>query len=863
MLVPVLEGFELFPREALDGSIPERFARMVEAAPNRLAILAPDRNLTYAELDAASDAVAAVLIERGGACSDPVVVLAEQSASLAIAIMGTLKAGRCYLPLDPVFPKRRLARTIERSGASIILSMSRTRELATRLAETAGLLVVEVDALGATAGGLCKRPKPDDLAYIYYTSGSTGEPKGVYDTHRNVLHNVLRYTNTLGFGPADRLTLLQRPAFSGAVSNLFGAILNGATACIFDLLQEGPEGLRRWLAAERITVYHSVPSIFRQVAADGASYEAMRVVRLEGDRASRADLELFDRYFPRHTRLVNGLGATECGLVRQFVFRPGDPIPSSVPIGDPVEDMEIVVVGPDGRTLSVDQVGEIVVRSRFLAQGYWRNPELTDQRFVYGADGVRSYRTGDQGSLDARGCLHHLGRVDFQPRFRGQLVEVEAIERALVGSTLARHVVVRVCLRPDGTERLVAYVVSSEGTRPTLTQLRTAVELNVPSASVPTDFFLLDELPTGENGKVDHSALPIPGGKRSEFGLVFPTPPRSPLESVLASIWARVLRIDRVGVFDKFRDLGGDSLMAVEMLCDVDNQLGVALPPSVLLQVSTIEELAMAIERAAFGDAPPVVLQLQGGTATPIVFATGDILGAGLFCKKLMSRLGTVRPFYAISPYYPDREPTPATIELMARERLRALRHQLPAGPCIVAGFCGPGGTLAYEMARQIEREGSRVLAVFLIDTFPILPKLRGEKRSMPVRVAIRAADKVLRAVPAFRRQVILSIGKYLTSTGQNRSWPHPDAFEAYHTAANAYEPEPIEAPLHILWPIDEPAHPSIEAFRSGWGTVAPSVKVTPVPGDHLAAVTLEVDSLAAAILEVIASVEDLPLDLN
>jgi len=186
MLVPVLEGFEPFPREALDGSIPERFARMVEAAPKRLAILAPDRNLTYAELDAASDAVAAVLIERGGACSDPVVVLAEQSASLAIAIMGTLKAGRCYLPLDPVFPKRRLARTIERSGAGVILSISRTRELAARLAETAGLLVVEVDALGATAGGFCKRPKPDDLAYIYYTSGSTGEPKGVYDTHRNV-----------------------------------------------------------------------------------------------------------------------------------------------------------------------------------------------------------------------------------------------------------------------------------------------------------------------------------------------------------------------------------------------------------------------------------------------------------------------------------------------------------------------------------------------------------------------------------------------------------------------------------------------------------------------------------------------------
>jgi Thioesterase domain len=222
--------------------------------------------------------------------------------------------------------------------------------------------------------------------------------------------------------------------------------------------------------------------------------------------------------------------------------------------------------------------------------------------------------------------------------------------------------------------------------------------------------------------------------------------------------------------------------------------------------------------------------------------------------------LGTDRPFYAISPYYPHREPTPVTIEQMARERLLALRHHLPAGPCIVAGFCGPGGTLAYEMARQIECEGSRVLALFLIDTFPIFPKLRGEQRSMPVRVAIRAVDKVLRAAPSFRRQVILSISKYRRRTSTEnffRSWPHPDAFEAYLTAAGAYEPEPIEAPLHILWPIDEPAHPSIEEFRSGWGIVAPQVKVTPVPGDTLGAVTLQVDNLAAAMLEAIASVED------
>lgn len=847
--IPLPDGFERFPREALEQSIPERFARVAARAPDRLAVVAPDRRLTYAELDGASDRVAAAIVGRAGDDNEPVVVLAGQSASLVAGIMGALKARRCYVPLDAAFPEPRLRRTVERSGADVVLATAATRGLAQRLSGR-DTQIVDIDDPGAIAGRRWRRPGPDDLAYVYYTSGSTGEPKGVCDTHRNVLHNVMRYTNTLGFTPADRLTLLQRPAFSGAVSSLFGAILNGATSCIFDLAAEGPAALRRWLAAERITVYHSVPSIFRAIAHDGAAYEQLRIVRLEGDRAARVDLELFDRHFRGDTVLVNGLGATECGLVRQFVFRPGDPLPDTVPVGYPVEDMEVTVAGTDHGALPVGEAGEIVVTSRYLAQGYWHDRESTDLRFVSEPGRGRSYRTGDRGRLDADGCLHLLGRTDLRQRFRGQDVEAEAIERALVAAALAREVAVRAHVAPDGNERLVAYVVPPDGTAPGGRQLREALAGHLPAASLPTDFVLLDALPVGESGKVDVDALALPSRSRTGLGVPY-VGPRNVTEAALASIWARVLGVDRVGVLDGFRDLGGDSLSAAEVLAEAATRLDVDLPQSVLIHASTIDELARAIERAVQGAAPPAVQRLQGGTATPIVFATGDLVGGGLYCRRLAPQLGPERPFYAVSPYDPRVEPVPGTIEEMARGRLGELRELLPAGECVVAGFCGPGGVLAYELAAQLEREGSSVSALILIDTFPIAPRLPGEMRRPPLGTVIRGVSRMLRAVPALRRRVLPVLGRW-----RRRPLHAPDMLTSHERAAALYDPGPIDAPIRILWPADEPRHPSLARFRKGWSAVSPRTAVTPIPGDHLAAVTVESEGLAAAMLEAIAAVE-------
>lgn len=845
-VVPLPAAFEAFPRDALAGSIPARFAEMVRRYSAHVAVRSAQGSLTYAELAAAADRVADAVHACARAPSRTVVVLCEQQPMLVVAILGVLSAARAYVPLDPTFPERRLARTIERSGADVIVADRATMALALRLAGPLRQVIDASDPPPASAASEMTCPGPGDLAYIYFTSGSTGEPKGVFDNHRNVLHNVMRYTNTLGLHAGDRMTLLQRPAFSGAVSSLFGALLNGGTSCLFDLNAEGPARLRGWLAEAGVTVYHSVPSIFRAIAAQAAEYRAMRVVRLEGDRVSRLDLELFARHFDERCVLVNGLGATECGLVRQFPFRRGDPVPDVVPIGYPVADMQVFVADEHGREVPAGTAGEIVVRSAYLALGYWDDPSTTATRFLPAPGPLCDHRTGDRGRLRADGCLEHLGRVDLHPRFRGAVVEVEAIERALLASVGVAQAAVAVQAPPGGPERLIACVVPVAGANASPGALRAAVAAEVPSASVPDEVIVLDALPIGENGKVDLRRLLEARESRPSDGWA---EPRTPVEIEIAEIWAEVLGCAPVARDQDFRVLGGDSLAAAEVLAELRTRLGLDLPDSVLADAPTVAALAEAITRAA-GHAvrPPVEWVQEGGTAPPLLFATGDILGTCRLAHRLARSLTGARRVVAISPFDPQREATPTTVEAMAALRLRQLWPSLPDRACHVAGYCSAGGLLAYEIARQIEALGRTVLAIVLIDTFPLLPPGTG---AGPAAAARRFADRALRLIPPLRRQILRA--RRLPWVEANelvpfRTSPRSASYAAFFRARAVYEPGPVRAPVHVLWPVDERYHPPREAFVTGWRRVSPDVHVTPVPGDHATAVGMHMAALARAL---------------
>jgi amino acid adenylation domain-containing protein len=594
-------SFRTFRRSEVERSIPFRFREIVREYGERLAVKDPACELTYGDLDRASGAIARAIVDERGPCSEPVALFLPNGAAVITAVLGVLKAGKFYVPLSVRRPKATCRAMLEDSAARLLITDAANADAARELADDR-LAFLDVDEMIGTNGGddPLVEVEPDAFAYIYYTSGSTGAPKGVADNHRNVLHNVMRYTNSLCISPDDRLTLLQSPVFSGAASSMFCALLNGASVFPRDPLEAGPQGTADWLRCERITVYHSVPALFRYAAAGGGPFPSLRVVRLEGDRAAPRDVELFREKCGDDCVLVNGLGATECGLVRQFFIDKGTEITDGVPIGYAVQDMEISVLDENGSPLAAGATGEIAVASRFLATGYWGRPDLTAAAFApeEGAGDRRVYRTGDLGRIDGDGCLHYLGRRDFEVRIRGRRVETAKVESALAAIDSVHEAVVAGRGGGQGGAKLVAYIVAEPGREPAADVLRKHLARSLPDHMVPGAFVMLAELPLNENGKVDRGALPDPPRTRPVLENPYRAP-STPVETMLCRIWAEVLVLDEVGVDDGFLDLGGDSLKAAAVISRVSQHLGVYIEWEFFPANRTVAD--MALEVAARG----------------------------------------------------------------------------------------------------------------------------------------------------------------------------------------------------------------------------------------------------------------------
>jgi amino acid adenylation domain-containing protein len=590
-------AFVPFHRAALDRSIPERFAEQVARHSDRVAVRAGAQSITYQELGRKADRIARAILARLGPAAEPVALLFDQGASLVAATLGVLASGKFYVPLDPAYPDGHLLALLGDLRPRWFLTNRRNGDLARRLApDVRGILTLDdIDAADLAAPPL-PAVAADALAYVYFTSGSTGRAKGVMDTHRNVLHNIMRYTNSLRITADDRCSLVLPASSSGAVSDVFGALLNGAALFPVDLHHEDLAGLAAWINRERLTVHHSTPAIFRHIALSVPALPSLRVIRLEGDTASPRDVDLFRARCAVDSVLVNGLGLTECGLVRQYFVTRSTPVDAPVPVGYPVEDMAVALVDAEGREVPAGEIGEIVVESRFLAPGYWGRPDLTAATFatVLGQPGLRRYRTGDLGRLRPDGCLLHLGRTDFQPKVRGHRIDTEGIEAALLELSTMREAAVMV--RADGPDdpRLVAYCVASATPQPTVSALRRHLTERLPRAMLPTSYVWLDRLPLTDSGKIDRLALPAPGRARPPLDTDM-VAPRSPLEAALAQLWAEVLGLDEVGVDDNFFELGGDSLLAIQARSRLLDRLRIELPVRAYFEAPTIAGLAARI----------------------------------------------------------------------------------------------------------------------------------------------------------------------------------------------------------------------------------------------------------------------------
>ena len=593
--------FAEFKKDETGQSIGRRFEEQVLKYPNKGAIKTTDHQLTYDEFNRAANRVAHAILIRCGHSSENIVVLLEHGAEVITVIMGVLKAGKCYVPLDPSFPRARGSFMLEDSHANLIVTNLDNMSLAQDLAGSR-VEVLNISQLASSQSAINPEVpiSPDALAYILYTSGSTGQPKGVMETHRNLLHEVRRLTNDLDICDEDRITLLGTVSFSGSTRSIFGSLLNGAGLFPFDVRELGFSTMAAWLNREGITIFRSGPTVFRQfinTLTEGENLPTVRLITTAGEPALKTDVDLYKKHFTQHCIFVNGLRATETGSVRHFfVDKESQLTQATVPLGYPIEDMEVLLLDNAGGEVGQEQVGEIAVKSKYLSPGYWNRPELNSSAFLSGADdlGTRIYLSGDLGRMDSDGCLTHLGRKDLQVKVRDQRVEILEVEDALLGLDYVAESVVELRSDESGRQALVAYVVLSTNSVTTTSELRRALVPTLPAYMIPTKFVLMESLSLLPTGKVDRRALPELGFGRPELQNPF-VKSRTPLEEDLSGIWAEILHLDQVGIHDDFLDLGGDSLLAGQVISMVIKAFQVELPIRSLFESPTVADMAVLV----------------------------------------------------------------------------------------------------------------------------------------------------------------------------------------------------------------------------------------------------------------------------
>jgi amino acid adenylation domain-containing protein len=566
---------------------------------DRPAVIAGDDRLTYTELNQAANRVARAILKKCGSGNEPIALLLETGVTTMIAILAALKAGKAYVPLEANYPPARLSFMLADSQTPMIIT-ERSMFPALQAADPLQRSVLDIDEMGAgfDDGDLDVSIDPRDVAYVMYTSGSTGEPKGVIQNHRNILHKVLTHTHDYRICAEDRLSLFYSCSFSASVRCIFGALLNGAGLVIYDVKRQGLTQVAKRIVGDRVTLYFSVPSLFRDLAAALASLKSsIRMIYLASETVGKHDLELYKRCFAADCILVHSLSTGETGTIRQyFIDKTTEIVGDLIPVGYQVRDHEVLLLDEQRALIGWNRPGEIAVRSGFLSPGYWRRPDLTRAKFLEepGDADARIFLTGDLGVMRSDGCLEYHGRKDFQVKIRGNNVGVGEIEAMLRKVDGVKEAAVVSRERKPGETHLVAYVVPDRLSSPTAGALRRVLADSFPGPMIPSVFVILDALPMTPNGKIDRRRLPELDNVRPALENPY-TLPRTPMERDLAAIWAEVLALDRVGVEDNFFDLGGHSLGAARILSRVDAEFNVDLPLKALFDRPTVVGMVQAI----------------------------------------------------------------------------------------------------------------------------------------------------------------------------------------------------------------------------------------------------------------------------
>jgi amino acid adenylation domain-containing protein len=706
--------------------------QQVERTPSAIALRAICQSspiqLTYAELNARANQLAHYLDTLGVQPEELVAVSMERSIEMIVAFLGILKVGAAYVPLDPTYPHERRAYKLQDAQVKIILTQNALVEsLPPHQARVIRLDEDWATIASESESNLANRTGPDGLAYVLYTSGSTGNPKGVMIQHRGLVNHAMAIAQEFEIKPGDRMLQFSNMGFDIIVEELYPTLLSGATLVLRpEAIASSMQAFGDFVAEQEITLLE-LPTAFWHEWVNSLDYldrlvpETVRLVCVGGEKASLTAYQQWRSRVSPQVRWINTYGPTETTVSATW-FDPlkasFDPAQGEIPIGTPLPNVEVYVLDDRQHLVPIGMAGELCIGGPGLARGYLNQPEKTKERFIAHPfrPGARLYRTGDQVRFRSDGNLEFVGRMDFQVKIRGFRIELAEIETQLEKHPDIRQAVV-LAKEQAGTKYLIAYVVPIQGTTLTTQEMGHWLQVYLPAYMIPSQLVLLESLPLTPNGKVNRQALPEPTIS-SRDGIEF-APPQDLLEQNLIKLWTEILG-QPVGIYDNFFDLGGHSLL-VARLCDrIEQQLHQRLSPMVLFQAPTVHQLSQYMRQESTLDmdvSSAVVIQAGSETRLPL-FAIHVLGEGGRFFRPLAQYLGIEQPVYGLAAQMLDVENAPRNrVEDLATYYIQEMRLVQPEGPYYLVGM-SYGGAIVYEMARQLEQLGLPLGLVALLDTY-------------------------------------------------------------------------------------------------------------------------------------------------
>jgi amino acid adenylation domain-containing protein len=711
-----------YPRSA---GVHKLFEQQVQATPSAVALIFGESSLTYSDLNKRVNRLARCLAAAGVGPGSVVGVRLERSIDMVVALHAIVKSGAAYLPLDPEYPLDRIEYMAKDADVTLVL----THANLARNCRIANVRALELDTERLRIGACSpENPEvslePDDIAYVIYTSGSTGRPKGVAVPHRGLLNRLQWMQAQYQLDERDRVLQKTPYSFDVSVWEFFWPLMTGAALVI------APPGDHRdarrlveLIRTHGVTTLHFVPSMLRAFLEDDqvATCESLRHVVCSGEALP---FDLQQKFFATlSAELHNLYGPTEASIdVSHWTCRRHG-TETVVPIGHPIANTALYILDAALNPVPIGVAGELHIGGVGLARGYLKKPELTREKFISDPfspePGARLYKTGDLARYRPDGAIEYLGRLDHQVKVRGFRIELGEIE-----SVLAQHPDVDttvVVVREDhGDKRLVAYVVSRQGTSPTDSALREYLGERLPEHMVPLTFVRLETLPLNANGKIDRRALPAPETFKGDSSSHF-LPPRDAVEQLLVRHWEAVLKVRPIGVRDDFFARGGHSLLAVNLMARVEKEFAKRLPITTLFRRPTVEQLAELLRTQAASSikTSPLIPIQPAGAQTPFFCVAGGG-GSVLYYYPLAQYLGRhllePRPFFGLQAIGLEGECEPLSrVEDLAAAYLQEIRTVQPSGPYVLGGHCF-GGLVAFEMSQQLLRQGESVALLAIMD---------------------------------------------------------------------------------------------------------------------------------------------------